>query len=142
MVAVVCLPRRTFKLWREVNIMKSLDHPNIVRLIEVIDTEKTLYLVMEYAAGGTYFILVSVFSLLLFAVCVEFLRTRLLEGLWKRALPAVAKSDDTPSKKTPIGVILLGGCANTFRCACFVCSFGCSRRSFRLLGCTWAHGGE
>lgn len=43
------------KLDREVNIMKRLDHPNIVRLYEVIDTEDTLFLVMEYAAGGEIF---------------------------------------------------------------------------------------
>ncbi|XP_064109492.1 MAP/microtubule affinity-regulating kinase 3-like isoform X16 [Macrobrachium nipponense] len=43
------------KLFREVRIMKILDHPNIVKLFQVIETEKTLYLVMEYASGGEVF---------------------------------------------------------------------------------------
>lgn len=32
--------------------MKLLNHPNVIRLYEVIDSEIFLFLVMEYAAGG------------------------------------------------------------------------------------------
>lgn len=40
------------KLHREVRIMKMLNHPNIVKLFEVIETKHTLFLVMEYVNGG------------------------------------------------------------------------------------------
>uniref|UniRef100_A0A914HJN5 non-specific serine/threonine protein kinase n=1 Tax=Globodera rostochiensis TaxID=31243 RepID=A0A914HJN5_GLORO len=43
------------KLFREVRIMKQLDHPNIVKLYQVIENETTLFLVMEYASGGELF---------------------------------------------------------------------------------------
>ncbi|KAJ3116515.1 MAP microtubule affinity-regulating kinase 1 [Phlyctochytrium bullatum] len=37
---------------REAQIMRLLDHPNIIQLYEVMETKKELYLVLEYASGG------------------------------------------------------------------------------------------
>ncbi|XP_038161488.1 SNF related kinase b [Cyprinodon tularosa] len=42
----------TSHLLQEVKCMRLVQHPNVVRLYEVIDTPTTLYLVMELAEGG------------------------------------------------------------------------------------------
>mmetsp|Transcript_28650 Transcript_28650/g.50961 ORF Transcript_28650/g.50961 Transcript_28650/m.50961 type:complete len:468 (-) Transcript_28650:1097-2500(-) len=39
----------------EIEIMKKLDHPHIVRIIETYETEKICCLVMEYCEGGELF---------------------------------------------------------------------------------------
>lgn len=42
-------------LEKEINILKSLDHPNIVRIIEYFEDSKRLYVVMEFCRGGELF---------------------------------------------------------------------------------------
>ncbi|EAL66507.1 hypothetical protein DDB_G0281895 [Dictyostelium discoideum AX4] len=44
--------------FREIDIMKLLDHPNIVKLLDVVDKreeEGTTYLIVEYVSGGELF---------------------------------------------------------------------------------------
>ncbi|XP_077985646.1 serine/threonine-protein kinase SIK2-like isoform X2 [Glandiceps talaboti] len=43
------------KVYREVQIMKLLNHPNIVKLYQVMETKSMLYLVTEYASSGEMF---------------------------------------------------------------------------------------
>jgi 5'-AMP-activated protein kinase catalytic alpha subunit len=40
---------------REIHILKIVRHPVIVQLYEIIETDKELYLIMEYARGGELF---------------------------------------------------------------------------------------
>ena len=40
---------------REIHILKILRHPVVVQLYEIVETEKELYLIMEYARGGELF---------------------------------------------------------------------------------------
>ncbi|XP_057378466.1 serine/threonine-protein kinase SIK3-like isoform X2 [Daphnia carinata] len=43
------------KIYREVEVMKKLKHPHIIKLYQVMQTDKMLYLVTEYVPGGEIF---------------------------------------------------------------------------------------
>ena len=43
------------QLLDEINILKSLDHPNIVKYYETYENQKYMYIVMEYCPGGELF---------------------------------------------------------------------------------------
>lgn len=60
-VAVKVIPRtENMKLLeREISIWKSLDHPNVVKLYEVIPLHDNVYLATEYAGEGEVFRLLS-----------------------------------------------------------------------------------
>ncbi|ANZ73760.1 BA75_00792T0 [Komagataella pastoris] len=46
---------RELKIHREINALKRLAHPNIVRLEEVLQNDKYIGIVLEYASGGELF---------------------------------------------------------------------------------------
>ncbi|KAK7081182.1 Serine/threonine-protein kinase sik3 [Halocaridina rubra] len=43
------------KILREIEILKKLRHPHVIRLYQVMQTERMIYLVTEYASGGELF---------------------------------------------------------------------------------------
>lgn len=43
------------KFFEEIEILRQLDHPNILRLFEVFEDEKRYYLVTELCTGGELF---------------------------------------------------------------------------------------
>jgi serine/threonine protein kinase len=84
-VAVKCINKKTLKkeelqlLSREINIMKKLQHKNIVQLFDIYETVNDLFLVLEFIPGGELFDQVSfvpslhfipLIPLVLFFVCL------------------------------------------------------------------------
>ena len=43
------------RIRREINILKKADHPNIVKIYEVYETKRSLYIIMEKCNGGELF---------------------------------------------------------------------------------------
>ncbi|KAK5000802.1 hypothetical protein LTR66_000388 [Elasticomyces elasticus] len=48
-------PSRLPKIYREIAILRQLQHPNIVRLHEMVETERHIGIILEYASGGELF---------------------------------------------------------------------------------------
>jgi len=46
---------RLNKVEREISVLKSVRHPNIVKLFDVIETERYIGIIIEYASGGELF---------------------------------------------------------------------------------------
>ncbi len=40
---------------REIHILKIVQHPHVVQLYEIIETKRSLFLIMEYASNGELF---------------------------------------------------------------------------------------
>ena len=48
-------PSRLPKIHREINILETLHHPNIVKLHEMVETPQYIGIILEYASGGELF---------------------------------------------------------------------------------------
>jgi len=48
-------PEEQERLTNEVNILKSLDHPNIMKIYEFYQDEEKFYIVSEFLSGGELF---------------------------------------------------------------------------------------
>jgi len=44
--------RDTIRLEREISILKNLDHPHLIKLFDVFESDEKIFLVMEYVPGG------------------------------------------------------------------------------------------
>ncbi|PUZ43117.1 hypothetical protein GQ55_9G636600 [Panicum hallii var. hallii] len=85
-VAVKAIDRRRLQkqvhdgILKEREILKSIDHPNILRLLDTIDTTDTMYLVLEYCDGGDLDEFLLKHGRLPVATAKDFMR-QLAEGL-------------------------------------------------------------
>ena len=53
--AFILKPDLEKKVHREIALMKLLNHPNLLKLIEVYESERHLYMVLEFASSGELF---------------------------------------------------------------------------------------
>lgn len=56
---------------RQVAVLRSLKHPNVLRFVGVLYKDKRLHLVTEYVAGGTLYQLIQVARHVSMNVCID-----------------------------------------------------------------------
>lgn len=76
----------SYGIEREIIIMKLLNHKNVLRLYDVWETEKALYLVLEYVEGGELFDLLVDSGPLPEKTAVEFFRQIILGAAYCHSL--------------------------------------------------------
>ncbi|KAI8805349.1 kinase-like domain-containing protein, partial [Cladochytrium replicatum] len=48
-------PKQIARLQREIRFLKLLNHPHIVKVYDILETDDFIYIIMEYAVGGELF---------------------------------------------------------------------------------------
>lgn len=61
-------------LINEINILKCLDHPNIIKVYEFFNTQKKLYIISELCTGGELFDKISVVKTFTERICAHIMR--------------------------------------------------------------------
>uniref|UniRef100_A0A7S0IUL1 Protein kinase domain-containing protein n=1 Tax=Calcidiscus leptoporus TaxID=127549 RepID=A0A7S0IUL1_9EUKA len=74
-------PAGSKQIAQEINAMKILRHPHVVRLHEVINTPAKIFMVMEYAAGGDMLTYLNTYEQLVPEVRVQELFRGMIAGL-------------------------------------------------------------
>jgi len=51
----ICNEGDTERVKREIKILKNIEHKHVIKLYDIIETQRRIYLIMEHASGGELF---------------------------------------------------------------------------------------
>ncbi len=61
-------------MFNEVDILKSLDHPNILKIYELYQDQKNYYLITEYLEGGELFEKLEISKVISESIAAEYMK--------------------------------------------------------------------